>query len=374
MDTILVTGGAGFIGANFIRHVLREATYRVANLDKLTYAANLASLPKPSEYDPGMYSFIHGDIADQSLLDSLLAKIRPALILNLAAESHVDRSIDSPAAFVETNVVGSFRMLEASLRYWEQLDKTDGDRFRFIQVSTDEVYGSADEQPFTEASPYRPNSPYSASKAAADHFALAFHRTYGLPVIVTHSSNNFGPYQHPEKLIPRMILAACAGRPMPVYGDGLHRRDWIYVEDHCHGLIAAMHRGIPGDHYLFGSESDLTNLEIVQRICDLVDRFRPDPSGESACRLITHVEDRPGHDRRYAVDTRLTREKLGWRPSFKLEESLERTVRWYLENDDWLASTDDDRRRLGLRGDEKAETGAIGSGRPSQAFPQGEVE
>jgi len=349
METILVTGGAGFIGANLVRYMLRESNYRIVNLDKLTYAANLASLPSEGEFLPARYSFIHGDIGDRSLVDPLLSDIRPVAILNLAAESHVDLSIDSPAAFVDTNVVGTFRLLEATLQYWERLAESDRERFRFIQVSTDEVYGSVDDRPFDESSPYRPNSPYSASKAAADHFAHAFFKTYGLPTMMTHGSNNFGPYQHPEKLIPRMILAARDGRPLPVYGDGLHRRDWIYVKDHCAALSATLSRGTPGEHYIFGSESDRANLEVIEQICNLVDQFHADSTSESTRRLITHVEDRPGHDRRYAVDTKVTREKLQWQPTFPFEESLAHTVRWYLENTDWLTSIDNDRRRIGLR-------------------------
>lgn len=351
MDGILVTGGAGFIGSNFIRQWLGEEQSCVVNLDLLTYAGNLDSLADVS-FDP-RYQFVHGDICDGPLLARLLSEYHPRAVVHFAAESHVDRSIDGPAAFVQTNVVGTFRLLEAAREYWVRLPEPARSQFRFLHVSTDEVYGSLGPQgKFTEKTAYAPNSPYSASKAAADHFVRAYHRTYGLPVLITNCSNNYGPFQFPEKLIPLMILNALEGKPLPVYGDGRQVRDWLYVEDHCRALRAVLAAGTPGEPYNIGGDSQRTNLEVVRMICSIVDRLRPDLSHRPCTSLIRFVPDRPGHDRRYAIDTRKIRTELGWRPRESFASGLERTVRWYLENTEWVerVSTGKYRReRLGLR-------------------------
>ena len=405
MESILVTGGAGFIGSNFVRQWLAEESTGLVNLDKLTYAGNLDSLA--DVVDGPQYLFVQGDICDGPLLSRLFEEHRPRAVVNFAAESHVDRSIDAPEAFVETNVVGTFRLLEASRAYWTQLPEPEKLRFRFLHVSTDEVYGSLGaggqgsgargqgsatrgqgpgvrgEGPgvrggdfsrhylptrvgrgeadaglggrtaFTEGSPYRPNSPYAASKAAADHFARAYCHTYGLPVLVTNCSNNYGPYQFPEKLIPLMILNALEGKPLPVYGDGRQVRDWLYVEDHCRAIRAVLAQGIPGEVYNVGGDCELTNLEVVRSICAIVDRLRPDLPHLPCSRLITFVADRPGHDRRYAIDAGKIRTQLGWEPREDFESGLERTVRWYLDNAAWaqrITSGTYRRERLGLTG------------------------
>jgi len=339
MDGILVTGGAGFIGSNFVRQWLAEESGYLVNLDALTYAGNLDSL--------------HGDICDGPLLSRLFAEYQPRAVVHFAAESHVDRSIDGPAAFVQTNVVGTFRLLEAARDYWAHLAEPERSEFRFLHVSTDEVYGSLGPKGlFSETTPYAPNSPYSASKAGADHLVRAYHRTYGLPALITNCSNNYGPFQFPEKLIPLMILNALEGKPLPVYGDGRQVRDWLYVEDHCRALRAVLTAGVPGEVYNIGGDCERTNLEVVRTICEIVDRLRPD-LGHRPCRsLIRFVPDRPGHDRRYAIDTRKIRTRLGWRPRESFASGLERTVRWYLENPEWVerVSTGKYRReRLGLR-------------------------
>ncbi|MEA1952707.1 MAG: dTDP-glucose 4,6-dehydratase [Planctomycetota bacterium] len=335
MSTILVTGGAGFIGSCFVRMAIERSDDEVLTLDKLTYAGCLGSLA-PVADDP-QHRFVEGDIADGALVLRLLEEHRPAAVVNFAAESHVDRSIDGPADFVATNVVGTFRLLEACLQYWSKLPAGLRDGFRFLQVSTDEVYGSLGaEGRFDESSRFAPNSPYSASKAAADHFARAYWKTHGLPVLATNSSNNYGPYQLPEKLVPLMILAALAGRELPVYGDGQHVRDWLYVEDNCRAIRAVLDDGQPGRVYNIGGDCERTNLAVVKAICRIVDRARPDPTNTPSSSQIRFVADRPGHDRRYAVDSARIRDELGWRPREEFESGLEKTVRWYLANSAWV--------------------------------------
>jgi dTDP-glucose 4,6-dehydratase len=333
--TVLVTGGAGFIGSNFVRQWLADEEDRLINLDKLTYAGNLDSLADVAG-DP-RYVFMEGDICDGRLVAQLLAEYRPWAVVNFAAESHVDRSIDGPAAFVETNVVGTFRLLEAARLYWSSLPEPERSRFRFLHVSTDEVFGSLGEAgKFSETTAYAPNSPYSASKASADHFVRAYHHTYDLPVVVTNCSNNYGPYQFPEKLIPLITLNALAGKPLPVYGDGGQIRDWLYVEDHCRAIRTVLTRGTPGESYNIGGDCERTNLEIVRTICQLVDQLRPGLPHAPCTSLITYVTDRPGHDRRYAIDATKIRTQLGWKPQADFKSGLERTVRWYLENPTWI--------------------------------------
>jgi dTDP-glucose 4,6-dehydratase len=334
--TILVTGGAGFIGGSLVRQWLREdSDVRLVNLDKLTYAGNLDSLAEVAA-DP-RHRFVHGDVCDAKLIDSLLAEFRPVGVAHLAAESHVDRSIDGPAAFVQTNVQGTFTLLECCRRYWLALPVEERERFRFLHVSTDEVYGSLGPTGlFQETTPYAPNSPYSASKAAADHFVRAYHHTYGLPAVVTNCSNNYGPFQFPEKLIPLMITSAIEGKPLPVYGDGLNVRDWLFVEDHCRALRLALERGRPGEVYNVGGSCERTNIDIVRQICRLVDEQRPDLPHRPCARLITHVQDRPGHDRRYAIDSSKIQRELGWRPQQTFESGLALTVAWYLSHLPWV--------------------------------------
>jgi dTDP-glucose 4,6-dehydratase len=335
MSTILITGGAGFIGSNFVRHWLAEEQGEVVNLDKLTYAGNLDSLSDLAG-DP-RYHFVEGDIGDGPLVAGLLDRQRPWAVVNFAAESHVDRSIDGPAAFVETNVVGTFRLLEASRAYWSALTEPARRGFRFLHVSTDEVFGSLGAAGrFTEASPYAPNSPYSASKAAADHFVRAYFHTYGLPTLTTNCSNNYGPYQFPEKLIPLMIFNALAGKPLPVYGDGRQVRDWLYVEDHCRAIRAVLAGGTPGEVYAIGGDCEQTNLDVVRTIAAIVDRLRPGLPHAPCTSLVSFVADRPGHDRRYAIDAGKIRDRLGWRPRETFESGLQRTVAWYLDHPDWV--------------------------------------
>jgi dTDP-glucose 4,6-dehydratase len=350
MHTILITGGAGFIGSCLVRMVLAQGQCRVVNLDKLTYAGNLDSLGLALD-DP-RHVFVQGDIGDRALVGKLLQEHQPWAILNLAAESHVDRSIDSPATFVETNVDGTFQLLQAARAYWQQLEEPRRQAFRLLHVSTDEVYGSLGPQGrFTETSPYAPNSPYSASKAAADHFARAFFHTYGLPVITTNCSNNYGPYQFPEKLIPLVILNALEGKPLPVYGDGQNVRDWLFVEDHCRALLAALERGAPGEVYNVGGNCERTNLSLVETLCDKVDELRPDLPHRPCRQLITFVTDRPGHDRRYAIDSSKARRELGWQPQQDLAAGLRETVAWYMNNSAWVervTSVVYRRERLGL--------------------------
>src|SRR6201997_2976137 len=331
---LLVTGGAGFIGANFVLARI-AAGDQVLNLDKLTYAGNLQSLA-PIEKASG-YTFVRGDIADGERVSRLLSEYRPDAVVHFAAESHVDRSILGPEAFVMTNVVGTFRLLDAALEHWRALNGAAREKFRFLHVSTDEVYGSlAPSDPaFHESTPYSPNSPYSASKAGSDHLVRAYHHTYGLPTLTTNCSNNYGPLQFPEKLIPLMILNARDGKPLPVYGDGKNVRDWLYVEDHCAAIATVLERGRPGETYNVGGWNEKPNLEIVETICDLVDEMAPAAKARRRS-LITFVTDRPGHDRRYAMDTRKIERELGWKPKETFESGIRKTVRWYLENDAWV--------------------------------------
>ncbi|TCS72893.1 dTDP-glucose 4,6-dehydratase [Sulfuritortus calidifontis] len=332
---ILVTGGAGFIGSNFVLDWLRDLGEPVLNLDKLTYAGNLENLAS-LKGDP-RHIFVQGDIGDRALVERLLREHRPRAIVNFAAESHVDRSIHGPEDFIQTNVVGSFHLLEEARGYWQGLPERERLDFRFLHVSTDEVYGSLGpgDPPFTETTPYAPNSPYSASKAASDHLVRAYHHTYGLPTLTTNCSNNYGPYQFPEKLIPLMILNAVQGKPLPIYGDGLNVRDWLYVGDHCTAIRAVLARGRVGQTYNIGGWNEKPNIEIVKTVCDLLDELRPDPAGPHA-RLLTYVQDRPGHDRRYAIDARKIERELGWRPAETFDTGIRKTVRWYLDNVAWV--------------------------------------
>ncbi len=334
MKTLLVTGGAGFIGGNFVLQAVADGL-TVVNLDKLTYAGNLDTL-KSLEGNP-RHVFVRGDIGDRALVSRLLAEHEPDAILNFAAESHVDRSIDGPAAFVETNVVGTLALLECARDWWKTLDGAARERFRFLHVSTDEVYGSLGATgKFTEDTPYAPNSPYSASKAASDHLVRAFHHTYGLPVLTTNCSNNYGPYQFPEKLIPLIIQRALAGETLPVYGDGRNVRDWLYVLDHCAAIRRVLEAGRVGETYNVGGDAERENLHVVKTICVLLDERRPLPDGRRRESLIEFVKDRPGHDRRYAIDASKLKRELGWKPSVDFETGIARTVDWYLDNQPWV--------------------------------------
>jgi dTDP-glucose 4,6-dehydratase len=332
---ILVTGGAGFIGANFVLDWLEQSAEPVVNLDKLTYAGNLGSLA--SLAGDARHIFVRGDIGDRSCADALLAEHRPRAIVNFAAESHVDRSIHGPAAFVETNVVGTFVLLEAARAFWSTLPTAERSAFRFLHVSTDEVFGSLrpGDPPFTETTPYAPNSPYSASKAAADHLVRAYHHTYGLPTLTTNCSNNYGPRQFPEKLIPLMIVNALAGKALPVYGDGKNVRDWLYVGDHCAAIRAVLANGRPGETYAVGGNAEMSNLDVVHTICAILTQLVPGRDYEG---LITFVQDRPGHDRRYAIDASKIRRDLGWTPAETFGTGMRRAVQWYLDNSAWLAA------------------------------------
>jgi dTDP-glucose 4,6-dehydratase len=336
--TILVTGGAGFIGANFILNWLASSDESVINLDKLTYAGNLMSLA-PLAND-ARYTFVEGDIGDSQLVQQLLTTHRPRAVLNFAAESHVDRSIHSPQAFIETNVVGTFHLLESVRAYWQSLSPEGKGEFRLLHVSTDEVYGSLamHDPAFTEDHPYEPNSPYSASKAASDHLVRAYHHTYGLPVLTTNCSNNYGPLHFPEKLIPLIIVKALEGEDLPVYGDGQQVRDWLYVTDHCCAIRTVLEAGTPGQTYNIGGWNEKTNLEIVHGICDLLDELSPRVDGRPYKSQIKHVADRPGHDRRYAIDASKIERELGWMPAETFETGIRKTVRWYLDNTDWVNS------------------------------------
>lgn len=330
---ILVTGGAGFIGSAVVRMAIARG-HSVVNLDALTYAACLENLA--SVADSSLYAFEHADIRDRAALDRIFAMRRPDVVMHLAAESHVDRSIDGPGTFIETNILGTFNMLEAARKYWIEQGKPED--FRFHHISTDEVYGSLPPDPsvrFTEDTPYDPRSPYSASKASSDHLVRAWAETYGLPVLVTNCSNNYGPYHFPEKLIPVVTLNALQGKPLPIYGDGSNVRDWLYVEDHADALLLVVERGEVGHTYNIGGENERSNLQLVQTICGILDRLRPREDGSSYSELITFVADRPGHDARYAIDPSRIREELNWRPSVTVEEGLERTVQWYLDNEAW---------------------------------------
>jgi dTDP-glucose 4,6-dehydratase len=334
--TILVTGGAGFIGSNFVNDWLAASDETVVNLDALTYAGNLHNLD--ALRGDARHVFLQGSIGDRALVDRLLAEHRPRALLHFAAESHVDRSIHGPEEFMRTNVFGTFTLLEAARAHWSALDGEAKAAFRFLHVSTDEVYGSLSPTApaFTETHPYEPNSPYSASKAASDHLVRAWHHTYGLPVLTTNCSNNYGPYHFPEKLIPLVIVNALAGKPLPVYGDGMQVRDWLYVGDHCSAIRAVLARGRVGETYNVGGWNEKPNIEIVHTICALLDELRPHPAG-SYQRQITHVTDRPGHDRRYAIDARKIERELGWRPAETFESGIRKTVQWYLGHADWVA-------------------------------------
>jgi dTDP-glucose 4,6-dehydratase len=334
--TILVTGGAGFIGANFVLDWVSQSGETLVNLDKLTYAGNLQSLAS-LEGNP-QHVFVHGDIGDAALVQRLLAEHCPRAVLNFAAESHVDRSIHGPQAFVETNVVGTFQLLEAVRGYWQGLDETARAAFRFLHVSTDEVYGSlkAGEPAFTETHQYQPNSPYSASKAASDHLVRSYHHTYGLPVLTTNCSNNYGPLHFPEKLIPLMIVNALGGKPLPVYGDGQQIRDWLYVKDHCSAIRRVLEAGQVGEVYNVGGWNEMPNLDIVHRVCALLDELRPRADGQPYASQISFVTDRPGHDRRYAIDARKLERELGWKPAETFETGIRKTVQWYLDNQAWV--------------------------------------
>ncbi|MBV1689561.1 dTDP-glucose 4,6-dehydratase [Novosphingobium sp. G106] len=331
---VLVTGGAGFIGSAVVRHLVGDLGADVLVLDKLTYAGNLASLA-PVVSDP-RYRFLRADICDGSAVAAAIGEFQPDAIMHLAAESHVDRSIDGPAAFIETNVVGTFRMLEAATAYWRGLDAAGQDRFRFHHISTDEVFGAlGDEGKFDDSTAYDPRSPYSASKAGSDHLVRAWHHTYGLPVLITNCSNNYGPYHFPEKLIPLMILKGLSGDRLPVYGDGSNVRDWLHVEDHARALAAVVERGAPGATYLIGGNAERTNLQVVEAICDLLDANAPRDDGQSRRTQIGFVTDRPGHDYRYAIDASRIRDELGWTPQESFGSGMAGTVRWYLHNRDW---------------------------------------
>ncbi len=358
MDTWIVTGGAGFIGSNFVRLALARADARVVVVDKLTYAGNLESLADVAEHP--RFHFVKADIADRAAVEQIVHEHRPAAILNFAAETHVDRSIDGPSAFIQTNVCGAFELLDAARHHVAQLDASSRRRFRFLHVSTDEVYGSLGPSgAFVETTPYDPNSPYSASKAAADHLVHAFQATYGLPTLLTNCSNNYGPYQYPEKLIPLVILNAVEARPLPIYGDGGNVRDWLHVADHCEGILLVLERGRPGQRYNLGGGEERTNLEIVDGICAQLEQVRPASQNpalasaghESYAALKEFVPDRPGHDRRYAIDSSKIRTELGWRPQRDLAKGLAETVRWYLDHRDWCAEVQAGRyarERLGL--------------------------
>ncbi len=334
---ILVTGGAGFIGANFVLDWLRECDEPVLNLDKLTYAGNLENLA--ALQGDARHVFVQGDIGDSVLVADLLAKYRPRAIVNFAAESHVDRSIHGPGEFIQTNIVGTFNLLEGVRAYFGTMSDAEKTAFRFLHVSTDEVYGSLGEvdPPFAETHQYQPNSPYSASKAASDHLVRAYHHTYGIPVLTTNCSNNYGPYHFPEKLIPLIIHNALAGKPLPIYGDGSNVRDWLYVGDHCTAIRRALANGVPGETYNIGGWNEMTNLDVVHTVCDLLDALSPRASG-SYREQITYVKDRPGHDRRYAIDATKIERELGWRPAETFTSGIEKTVRWYLEHAEWVSN------------------------------------
>ena len=334
--TILVTGGAGFIGSNFVHHWLGQSQEPLVNLDALTYAGNLSNLARWA--GDARHVFVKGDIGDRALVDQLLQTHQPRAVINFAAESHVDRSIHGPADFIQTNVVGTFHLLEAVRAHWMGLDATGQSGFRFLHVSTDEVYGSLApaEAPFAETRAFEPNSPYSASKAASDHLVRAWHHTYGLPVLTTNCSNNYGPYHFPEKLIPLVIHNALAGKPLPIYGDGQQIRDWLYVQDHCSAIACVLQSGVPGETYNIGGWNEKPNLEVVHTICQLLDQMRPRSDGRGYAEQITYVTDRPGHDRRYAIDARKIERELGWRPAESFESGIRKTIAWYLEHPDWV--------------------------------------
>ena len=358
MRTLIVTGGAGFIGCNFVRHALQETQDRVVVLDKLTYAGNLESLDDVRAHP--RFAFVQGDIADRAVVRALFRDHRPAALVNFAAETHVDRSIDDPGDFVHTNLVGTYELLEAARGFLREQDPAAREEFRFLHVSTDEVYGTlGPDGAFSETTPYAPNSPYAASKAGADHLVRAYHETFGLPVLVTNCSNNYGPFQYPEKLIPLMILNALDGRSLPIYGDGANVRDWLYVEDHCAGILLALRRGEPGQKYNIGGGNERRNLEVVDALCAALEAERPaagNPALQarglaSYAQLKAFVPDRPGHDKRYAIDASKVRRELGWAPRHDFESGLRRTVRWYLDHAAWCQAVQKgkyERQRLGL--------------------------
>jgi dTDP-glucose 4,6-dehydratase len=353
MRTLLVTGGAGFIGGNFVlRSLAQNPDLRVINLDLLTYAGNLDTL-QPLEGDE-RHIFVHGDIGDSELVSRLLAEYSPDALVNFAAESHVDRSIDGPAEFVKTNVVGTLNLLQCSLDWWKNLSASENEEFRFLHVSTDEVYGSLGASgAFKETTPYAPNSPYAASKASSDHLVRAFHHTWGFPTLTTNCSNNYGPFQFPEKLIPLILLNALEFKPLPVYGDGLQVRDWLYVHDHVDAINTILERGVCGEVYNIGGSSERTNLQVVNGICDALDQRRPDADRGPRRNLVEHVTDRPGHDRRYAIDCSKLKNDLGWQPAVSFESGLAGTIDWYLESTEWIRRVQDGSyqgERLGLTG------------------------
>ena len=344
MPTWLVTGGAGFIGGNFVLRAVGQGV-KIVNLDALTYAGNLDTLA--SVQDNPLHVFVQGDIGDRDLVTRLLAEHQPDAVVNFAAESHVDRSIDGPGAFIQTNVVGTLGLLEATRDYWKALEGERREQFRFLHVSTDEVYGSlGDTGKFTETTPYAPNSPYSASKAASDHLVRAFHHTYGLPVLTTNCSNNYGPYHFPEKLIPLIIARALAGEPLPVYGDGKNVRDWLFVGDHCSAIRAVLEKGRVGETYNVGGNAEKQNIEVVHTVCALLDARAPREDGQPRSSQITFVADRPGHDRRYAIDASKLRDELGWEPAYTFEQGIAETVDWYLSNQEWVKRVLDGSYRL----------------------------
>ena len=333
--TWMVTGGAGFIGGNFVLENVAAGEVDIVNLDALTYAGNLDTLAGVIKDDH--HHFVRGDIGDRELIDRLLLRHQPDAVVNFAAESHVDRSIDGPAEFIQTNVVGTLGLLESVLAYWRELAESRKDAFRFLHVSTDEVYGSlGDEGKFLETTPYAPNSPYSASKAASDHLVRAFHHTYGLPVLTTNCSNNYGPYQFPEKLVPLIILKALSEESLPIYGDGLNVRDWLYVTDHCKAIASVLARGRAGEVYNVGGDAEMTNIDVVKTICTILDELKPRQQGRYQ-ELVSHVKDRPGHDRRYAIDASKLQAELGWQPEESFASGIRKTIQWYLSNEPWCS-------------------------------------
>ena len=361
MDTLVITGGAGFIGCNFTRLALAKTKMQIVVIDKLTYAGNLCSLDDLSE-NP-FFQFQHGDIADRGFLQSFFQNFQPTWILNLAAETHVDRSIDDPDSFVNTNLLGTFELLRATQKYYNQLEGNIKQQFRFLHVSTDEVYGSLFAgNKFSETTAYAPNSPYAASKAGADHMVRAYYKTYKLPSIITNCSNNYGPYQFPEKLIPLIIMNAIEGKPLPIYGDGSNIRDWLYVEDHCKGILLALQQGLPREKYNIGGKNEKTNLEIVNQVCSSLEEILPARENPTMCKkgipsyssLMTLVTDRPGHDKHYSIDSTKIRHQLGWKPRYNLTQGISKTVHWYYNNQKWcreVQKNNYDRERLGLKKD-----------------------